>query len=78
MNPEELAAEISGVVPAINHIVLTISGQIKYVYMYEVVKNDEGERTLVELLGEAAWKVQRDGFTHWCWKVQRDSFAHLW
>ncbi|PSS37847.1 hypothetical protein PHLCEN_2v315 [Hermanssonia centrifuga] len=78
MNPEELAAEISGVAPAINHIVLTISGQIKYVYMYEVVKNDEGERTLVELLGEAAWKVQRDGFTHWCWKVQRDSFTHLW
>ncbi|PSS37840.1 hypothetical protein PHLCEN_2v308 [Hermanssonia centrifuga] len=64
MNREELATKILGAAPVINHIVLAIPGQFgqtKYAYVYEVVKNDSdgGERTLVELIGEAAWKPLR-------------------
>ncbi len=67
MNREELATKILGAAPVINHIVLAIPGQFgqtKYAYVYEVVKNDsdDGERTLVELIGDA-WKVLADRFT---------------
>ncbi|PSS37842.1 hypothetical protein PHLCEN_2v310 [Hermanssonia centrifuga] len=56
---EELATEICGVAPVINHIVLEMSTEMRCVY--EVVRDEDGEGTLTKLTGEAARKVQGDG-----------------